>query len=64
MIALVLLIYDFALTFQDEAELVWHRKQSLVSAILILNRIAAAMVCLQFALGYIETVRERIGCHY
>ena len=59
----VLLICDFVLTLADEADLVRRRKLSAVSAILILNRVAAVMSCAKFAQSWITSVRLRLGWH-
>ena len=56
MILLVLLLYDIVLTLPDEVDLVWRRRVSAATAVLILNRAGAVLACVNLALGWINSV--------
>ena len=55
----VLLVHDFVLTLPDEVALVWHRKLSAVSTVVIMNRVAAAIVCVSFVFPWDTAVCGR-----
>ena len=65
-ILVALLAYDTLLTTPDEVKLVWRHKFSIVSAIFIINRIAALLYILNVMLGDVNNVRHlghMASCH-
>ena len=46
-----LMVYDWLLTLEDERRLIWHRKLSFVSWILLANRMVVPVFLANFALS-------------
>ena len=65
-VLVALLAYDTLLTILDEVKLIWRHRFSIVSAIFIINRIAALLYILDVMLGDVNNVRHlghMANCH-
>ena len=51
-------MYDFALTIEDEVELIWLRKPSIASAVFVANRISASLIVTYSILIDVNNVRR------
>ena len=57
-VLVALLAYDTLLTILDEVKLIWRHRFSIVSAIFIINRIAALLSILDVLLFDVDSVRH------